>query len=106
RLLRGERLLERMRLVERAQSFDGGNLARRHRAERGDAGTHGLAVDQHGAGAALRQLAAEFRAIELEIVAKHVEQRRVRLGGNRAAHPIEPWGYWQAWRLPQSAHRL
>src|SRR5262249_33812048 len=102
RLLRDESLLEGMRLIERAHSFDRGDLTRCHRADRGDAGTHGLAIDEHGTGAALRQPAAEFRAVELEIVAKHVEQRRVRLGGNRAAHPIDFEVDGHAWRLPQS----
>src|SRR5436309_5668961 len=56
---------------------------------RRDAGTDRLAIDQHRASAALRQAAAEFGAVELEVVAQHVEQRRVRLSGNRTAHPID-----------------
>ena len=40
----------------------------------------GLAVHQHRAGAALRQPAAELGAVEEQIVAQHIEQRRIRLG--------------------------
>ena len=40
----------------------------------------GLAVDDHGARAALAEPAAEFRGIELEIPAQHVKQRRARIG--------------------------
>src|SRR5262249_42171337 len=59
-------------------------------------------VDEHGAGAALRQPASELRAIELEVVAKHVKQRRVRLGRNRTAHAIDFDVGGHAWRLPQT----
>src|SRR5262245_10843896 len=89
RLLLDERRLQWMRVRDRAETFAGGDLARRDRADRGDAGARGLAVDQHGAGAALRQSAAELGAVELEIVAQHVEQRRVGLGRNRAAHAVD-----------------
>jgi ABC-type uncharacterized transport system substrate-binding protein len=46
------------------------------------------AVDQHRAGAALRKPTPEFGAVELEIVAKHVEQRRVRLRRYAPTCPI------------------
>src|ERR1700751_2416860 len=36
----------------------------------------------HGAGAALRQAATEMRIVEAEIVAQHVEERRIWVGGN------------------------
>src|SRR5262245_388673 len=88
-LLLDEGGLQRMRIRDRAEPFDGGDLARRYRADRGDAGARCLAVDQHGAGAALRQSTAELGAVELEIVAQHVEQRRVGLGRDRAAHAVD-----------------
>src|SRR5262249_59413415 len=47
------------------------------------------AVDQHRAGAALRHGAAVFGAVELEIVAQHVQQRRVRLGIDRADRSVD-----------------
>ncbi len=46
------------------------------RLDRQHAGAHRLAVDMDGAGAALREAAAELRSFEREIVAQHVEQRR------------------------------
>ena len=72
------------------------------RADRRDAGAHRLAVDQHRAGAALRQPAAELGAVELEIVAQHVEQRRVGLGRNRAAHAVDFQADGHGWRLPNA----
>ena len=45
--------------------------------DRQQAGTRGVAIDQHGAGAALAQPAAELGAGETEVVAQHVEQRFV-----------------------------
>ena len=39
-----------------------------------------LAVDQHRAGAALAEAAAELGAVERQVVAQHVEQRRVGVG--------------------------
>src|SRR5262249_234949 len=94
-----------MRLIQRADAFDGRDLACRYRVDRRDAGTHRPTVDEHGAGAALRQPAAELRAIELEVVAKHVKQRRVRLGRNRTAHAIDFDVDGHAWRLPRPPAR-
>ena len=48
----------------------------------------GSAVDQHRAGAALGKAAAELGAVETEIVAQHVEQRRIRLGRRRRIVPL------------------
>src|SRR3954469_1179160 len=64
-LLLDERLLDRMQLLLGAQAFDRlpGAL---HRGDRRAARADGLAVDQHGAGAALRKAAAELRPVELE----------------------------------------
>src|SRR4029453_4126499 len=88
RLLLDEGTLQRMRFVERADAFYRRYLLFRGRADWGDGGTPPLPVDEHGAGTALCEPAAELRAIELEIVAKHIEQRRVRSRRNRTAHPI------------------
>jgi hypothetical protein len=45
-----------------------------------DARVNGVAVNEDGAGAALPQAAAEFRAAQPEIVAQDVEKRRVGIG--------------------------
>ena len=64
----------------RGQPFERRDLLAGHAADRQHAGARLLAVDQHRTGAALRQAAAELRARQLEVVAQHVEQRRV-VGG-------------------------
>src|SRR5258706_12529328 len=105
RLLFDERALERMRLLERAQAFDGRDLACGHGADRCDAGTHRLAVDQHSAGAALRQAAPEFRTVELKIIAQHIEQRRIRFGRNRTARSVDFEIDGHTWRLQRPLAR-
>src|SRR6516162_3265382 len=57
----------------RADAFDGGDGAVLQRADRKNAGTHWLAVDMHGAGAALRDAAAEFGSCQAENVAQYPE---------------------------------
>ena len=88
-LLVDERLLDRMRLVGRAESFDrrdgsagGGGERRRARANR-------VAVDVHHARAALSEPAAELGAGEAEVVAQDVEQRRVGRGGDVVRRAVD-----------------
>src|SRR5688572_2920237 len=57
------------------QPLEGGDFRALHRRHRAGARPHRLPAYQHGARAALPQAAAEPRAVELEIVAEHVEQR-------------------------------
>ncbi len=84
-----EGLLQRMRLLERAEPLDGGDLGAAERADRGDAGADRLAVHQHRAGAALGQPAAELGAVERQVVAQHIEQRGVRLGRHAVARAVD-----------------
>src|SRR5262249_8101343 len=95
-------LLDRMRLLGRAQASEGDDLAA-HRRHRRHAGSHRLAVDVHGAGAALRQAAAEMRVVERELAAQRVEQRHVGIGidgldlaihveGHSGHGCMSPWG--------------
>src|SRR5262249_34073695 len=78
RLLLDEGALHWVRPLRRAEAFERdylllcGDLRQRR-----DARAHGLAVDMHGAGAALTKPAAEARAMQREIVAERVEQRHV-----------------------------
>ncbi|GAB0117258.1 hypothetical protein Acid7E03_13300 [Acidisoma sp. 7E03] len=65
-----------MGLFRGAQPFERGNLPPLDKADRQAAGTRGLTVDQHGAGAALTQTAAVFGSVEGEIVAKNEEKGR------------------------------
>src|SRR5262249_21783648 len=76
-------LLDRMRLLGRAEAGKGDDLAATHRRHRRHTGAHRLAVDVHGASAALRQAAAEMRVVERELVAQGVEQRHVGIGIDR-----------------------
>ena len=46
-------------------------------ANRRDARAHGLSIDEHGARAALREAAAIFRAVQLQIIAQHIKERGV-----------------------------
>src|SRR5262245_29874670 len=89
RLLADEGALERVRFVDRAQPLDGGDTGIAERPDLGDAGADWPPVGQHRAGAALGKAAAELGAVELEIVAQNIEQRRVRLGRHRPAHAVD-----------------
>jgi addiction module HigA family antidote len=48
-----------------------------------------LRLDQHGARAALCEAAAELRAVQLEVVSKDVEERRVRLDRDRSPLTVD-----------------
>src|SRR5204863_6864975 len=85
RLFIDERLLHRTRIVDRAEAFDGRNLAPGERSDRGDARERGLAVDHDRACAALTQSATEFRTVQREMIAKHIQKRRRRIGIDRAS---------------------
>ena len=61
----------------RGQTFERGDFLVGDARDRRNAGAHFLAVDQNGAGSALRESAAELRTDQLEIVAQNVEQRSV-----------------------------
>ena len=78
-----------MRLLKRPETFERDDLGLRQRTDRHDAGAQRGAIDKDRAGAALTKPAAEFGCVEPEIVAQHVEQGRVQIGGHavhRAVH--------------------
>src|ERR1700730_11335557 len=106
RLLRHESGLQRVRPLERTEAFERGDLRLPERADRRDAGAQRGAVDEHRAGAALAKPAAELGGIEAEIIAQHIEQRRVRLGRHavhRAVH-LEADSHDAELRLRQRPH--
>ena len=71
----GEGLLERVQLGSRRQPLDGVDArGPSHSSAEHEAGEHRLAVDQHGAGAALAELAAVLGAGQAEVLAQHLEQ--------------------------------
>src|SRR5262249_10789411 len=59
--------------------LDRGDVLAGNGSNRIAAGPDGLTVDQHCAGATLRDTAAEFRSLELEGIAQHPQQLLVRL---------------------------
>ena len=92
RLLVDERLLQPAGRSGRAQALDGGDLVSRGRPQRRVAGLHRVAVDQHGAGAAVALAAAEARALQLEVVAQDVDERRVRIRAHRVLATVHAQG--------------
>ena len=46
-----------------------------------------------------------FGAVEPEVVAQHIEERRVGLGRHRAAHPVDLQARWP-WAAPLKCLRL
>src|ERR1700690_1368822 len=83
------RRLQRMRLLGRAEAGQRDDLSLAHRRERRDAGADRLTVELHGAGAALRQPAAEMRIVEADIVAQRVKQRHVGIGIDRMGLAVD-----------------
>src|SRR5438046_9275346 len=81
RLLVEKGLLQRMRSLRGAEPLDRQHSLADDGRDGLTAGFHRLALDQHHAGAALLETAAEFRPEAAEMVAQDVEQRRSRTGG-------------------------
>src|ERR1700760_4806893 len=79
-LLVDERLLQLMRLLRCAETFEGDDLALADTGGRRDAGARSLAIDEHRAGATLGEPAAEAWTFEVESITQDVEQRDVRIG--------------------------
>ena len=64
-----------MRVLAGAEAFECRDLGELHGRHRSHAGPDGVSVDKHGAGTALCEPAAEFRAIQFEIVPQDIKQR-------------------------------
>src|ERR1700722_16998751 len=77
-ILRHPRRLHRMRVALRGQAFDGGDGSF-DGGHRRYARPYRLVVDQHGAGAALRDTAAIFGPGQPDLVAQRPQQRHLRL---------------------------
>src|SRR6266850_137027 len=73
----GERLLQRVQPGAVGHALDGRDLALLEVGRQRDARQHRRAVDEHGAGAALPELAAVLGADEIEVLAQHFEERLV-----------------------------
>src|SRR3954464_7675692 len=81
--------LQRVGLLGRTQALDRGHALAARRRHRQHARAHRLTVEMHGAGAALREPAAEMRIVEAEIVAQRVQQRHLGLGVYRNALAVD-----------------
>ena len=84
-----ERAAQALGQPARANAFDGldrraAGLRRRHQA-----GAHLLAVEEHGAGAAVARLAADLGSGEAELVAQRVGKRCERSGDSRDRPPVQ-----------------
>ncbi len=84
--LRGLGLDERALHLAFPEPFERGDRAAGDGADGDHAGARGTAIDQHHAGAAFAKAAAEFRAVQREIVAQYVDQRRI----GRRRHGMRP----------------
>src|SRR5262245_59659357 len=82
-LLLDVRLLERVRLLGRAEAVDGGDALSRRGRYRHDARANRLALQMDRARAALREAATEMRVVQREIVAQGVQERHVRIDVDR-----------------------
>ena len=85
----GEGLLQRVEPAAVGHALDGLDLASLALDGQRQAGEHRLAVDQHGARAALAQLAAVLGAGEVELLAQHLEQGLVRRREDIALFPVD-----------------
>src|SRR5579863_3017958 len=85
-LLGDEGVLYGIRVVARAEPFEGYDLAADTAFNRNDTRSRRDTIDQHATGTALAEAAAIFRSVELEIVAQDVEQG----GLGRRAHFMDP----------------
>ena len=87
-VVRHEGLLHRMQPCG-ADAFDRRHVRVRGRSRRHQAAHGGLAVDQHGAGAADAGPADQLGAGEVERVAHDVDQQRVRIVGERSEFAVD-----------------
>ena len=90
RLFLDEGALHRVQAFGRAEAFERHHLLLRGQGrERRHARAHRLAVDVDRAGTALRQPAAEARAVQREVVAQRIKQRHVGIGIDRMSLTVD-----------------
>ena len=88
-LLVHEGTLQRPGMLNRAEPLECRDLLASEHLDRDDAGKHRLAIDDHGAGAALAEPAAVLGSVELEIFPQYIQQRRLRVGVDRTNPAID-----------------
>src|SRR5512146_810861 len=97
-LLVDERLLHRMRLVDRAEALDRRDRAAGRGGKRSSARANRGAVDVHHARAALPKSAPELGSREPQVITQDVEERGVRRGGHVARRAVDDQSYGGARR--------
>src|SRR5262249_32410334 len=83
-----ERLLDRVRFLNRAKSLERGDLRPGHRSDRRDTRSNCLSFHDYRAGAALSEAATKLRSSQFEIIAEHVQERRCRIGIDGVGAPV------------------
>src|SRR5262249_56401464 len=89
RLLIDKGLLQRMRRRLAAQTLNRGDLPALHRRYRGVARLDAAPVQQHRAASTHASAAPEPGALELQVVAQDVDERRARLCRDDAARAVD-----------------
>jgi hypothetical protein len=74
-----ERLLDRVQLAALLEPLDGHHLAPVRLHGEDGARLHRLAVEEHGAGAAVGRVAADVRAGEAQVLANEMDEQQPRL---------------------------
>src|SRR5258708_6989612 len=73
----------------RAQTFNRFDYCAIELPNGSQAGTHGLPVDENGAGSAIARIAADFCPDEMKLFAQHLRKAQARIGTNRAKFTVE-----------------
>src|SRR5262249_49755235 len=89
RVVRHERLLERVQRAVLDQTFDRLDRPAVHPGGELAAGVDGLAVDEHGAGAALAAVAADLGAGEIQLIAEELGEGPAVVDLDAAAAAVE-----------------
>ncbi len=84
-----ERLLDGMQLTTLRETLDGGDLRALGLDGEHRAGLDGHPVDEHGAGAAARGVAADVCPRETELLPQEVHEQEARLDGRLACLPVD-----------------
>src|SRR5580692_2725808 len=87
-------------MIRGGESFYGQNVATIHLAHEHQAGVHRLAIDDHGARAAVAYVTAQLRAGQVELVAQQPQQRCLWSNAGAAGFAVEFKRYVYHWIPP------
>src|SRR5262245_51664850 len=97
RVVFGKRLLKRMELAARAQTFNRRDLAAVGPDGKLAARVHRLAVEQYRAGAAFATVATDLRAGEIQVISEQLDQRPAILDVDLPRGPVDGHANRRAW---------